>query len=363
MSIIFIVYKTTNLINGSIYIGIHKQKGSEFDGYLGSGLLLRRAIGKYGVDNFKRETLYEYDSLGESREMERELVNKDFCIREDTYNISIGGTGGNTLIGYDEEYKKMICEKRRQTFIKTLQSRTPEVKEYYRLKMVEQMKKIRIQPDNKGRIYSKEIREKMKNRIRNLEVGSWYTNGIETILIREGSIIPDGYYKGRTIKDEHKFKGHSKETLDSMAIKRDGGIYYNNGITNIFVFMGDEVPIGFKRGLLRHKKTKKKWYTNGYHTIIVKEGEEVPDGYFLGRTSKHNRKGLYCYFTDGVINKYLRKDITPIPDGFYIGRTAGVKNEYSTILISTTDYSIIKVVKADEVITHGFKVYKYQNLK
>lgn len=362
MSIIFIVYKTTNMINGNIYIGIHKQIGSEFDGYLGSGLLLRRAVEKYGVDKFERETLYEYDSLDKCRKMEREIVNKDFCMREDTYNISIGGTGGNTLIGYDEEYRKMIIEKRRQSFMKTLQSRPPEVKEYYRLKMVEQMKRVRIQPNNKGRVYSEEIRERIKNRIRDVQ-SSWYTNGIETILFREGSTIPDGYYKGRTLKDEHKFKGHSKETLDSMAIKRNGGVYYNNGVTNIFVFTGDAVPIGFKRGLLRHKKTKKNWYTNGHHSIIVKEGEEVPDGYFLGRASKHNRKGLYCYYTDGMINKYLRKDITPIPDGFYIGRTDGVKNEYPTILISTVDYSIIKVVKADEVIPQGYKVYKYQNLK
>jgi hypothetical protein len=33
----YIVYKTINLINNKIYIGVHKQSGLDFDGYLGSG--------------------------------------------------------------------------------------------------------------------------------------------------------------------------------------------------------------------------------------------------------------------------------------------------------------------------------------
>ena len=40
-----IVYKTTNLINGKIYVGKHIQYDtSAFDGYLGSGHLIKRAI-------------------------------------------------------------------------------------------------------------------------------------------------------------------------------------------------------------------------------------------------------------------------------------------------------------------------------
>ena len=49
------VYKTTNLINGRIYIGKHH--GGILPGYLGSGLLLKRAIRKYGRENFRLEVL------------------------------------------------------------------------------------------------------------------------------------------------------------------------------------------------------------------------------------------------------------------------------------------------------------------
>ena len=50
------IYKTTNLINGKIYIGQHKS--SSFDtNYYGSGKLLIKALKKYGKENFKIELI------------------------------------------------------------------------------------------------------------------------------------------------------------------------------------------------------------------------------------------------------------------------------------------------------------------
>jgi hypothetical protein len=62
-----IIYKTTNLINGKIYIGKDSKNNSK---YLGSGLLLKRAILKYGKENFKKEILEECSSIEELNQRE-----------------------------------------------------------------------------------------------------------------------------------------------------------------------------------------------------------------------------------------------------------------------------------------------------
>ena len=89
----YIVYKTTNLVNGKIYIGAHKTSDLN-DGYMGSGVHLKRSQEKYGLENFKTEILYELESLEEMYSKEAELVNEEFLKRNDVYNIKLGGQGG-----------------------------------------------------------------------------------------------------------------------------------------------------------------------------------------------------------------------------------------------------------------------------
>ncbi len=94
----FIVYKTTNVINNKIYIGVHNNGDNEgFDGYLGSGLNMTRAIKKYGKENFIRETLGEFDTVEEAFVYEEQLVTEEFVLRNDTYNLSSGGKGYSGL--------------------------------------------------------------------------------------------------------------------------------------------------------------------------------------------------------------------------------------------------------------------------
>jgi group I intron endonuclease len=91
----WILYKTTNLINGKIYVGVHKLADtSKSRNYIGSGLSLKLAIEKYGRKNFTRATLAEFNSIEEAYIAEAELVTQEFVNQEDTYNISLGGRGG-----------------------------------------------------------------------------------------------------------------------------------------------------------------------------------------------------------------------------------------------------------------------------
>lgn len=97
----YIVYKTTNIINNKEYIGIHVTNILH-DSYLGSGIYLKKAIKKYGRENFKREILYIYDNEVDMMNMERNLVNEEYVNRKDTYNTELGG------LYHSEETKRKI---------------------------------------------------------------------------------------------------------------------------------------------------------------------------------------------------------------------------------------------------------------
>lgn len=83
------IYKTTNLVNGRIYIGQHAGKKKN---YLGSGVILTRAIKKYGKDKFKTEIIEECSTLEELAEREKYWI-KYFGSRDRNigYNITLGG--------------------------------------------------------------------------------------------------------------------------------------------------------------------------------------------------------------------------------------------------------------------------------
>lgn len=66
------------------------------DGYMGSGKILKKAILKYGIDNFKKEILHIYDNEYDMRKKEKELV----VISEQTYNLNEGGYGGFGFINH-----------------------------------------------------------------------------------------------------------------------------------------------------------------------------------------------------------------------------------------------------------------------
>ncbi len=90
-----IVYEIINKINNKIYIGCHQTDKLE-DGYMGSGTYLHKAFKKYGIDNFERIVLYNFDTFEEMFAKEAELVNEEFVKRKDVYNIMLGGYGWNT---------------------------------------------------------------------------------------------------------------------------------------------------------------------------------------------------------------------------------------------------------------------------
>jgi len=88
---VHILYKTTNLINGKYYIGVH---GLTNSCYKGSGTALLQAIKKYGTKKFKREVLERFETADEAFSREAEIVTEELVKDQQCYNMKVGGKGG-----------------------------------------------------------------------------------------------------------------------------------------------------------------------------------------------------------------------------------------------------------------------------
>jgi len=104
----YIIYKITNIHNNKFYIGSH-QTLNQNDGYFGSGIYIRRALKKYGIDSFKKEILFYLDSKEEMLAKETEVLQQYKTDR--TYNLKFCAMGGNTREKYNKKKKAAYIKK------------------------------------------------------------------------------------------------------------------------------------------------------------------------------------------------------------------------------------------------------------
>ena len=216
----YTVYKITNKINQKYYIGMHKTDVLD-DGYMGSGKILKKAILKYGIDNFAKEILHIFDNEEDMKKKEKELV----VISERTYNLNEGGHGGFGFINSDPE---TILKKGKNSYI--AMKKTMEIKygsnwqsisgkignQACRTKHPELSKTIAKRGHEegwlsfKGKKHSVQTKKTigMKNSIHqqgknNSQYGTcWITNGKENKKIKKEELdlyIETGFIKGRTL--------------------------------------------------------------------------------------------------------------------------------------------------------------------
>lgn len=199
----YTIYKITNTIDSKIYIGKHQTKNLN-DGYMGSGKLLKRAQEKYGIENFKKEILFQFDNETDMNAKEAELVTEEFCLREDTYNLCSGGKGG---FGYLN--KTYWTDDNNHIRINNLLSQSTEQRSAngYKTSQLNRGKK-KISNGRLGTKLSEETKQKLRKPksttvkyvgSKNSQYGTmWITNGQENKKIKKDvDIIPQGWYKGR----------------------------------------------------------------------------------------------------------------------------------------------------------------------
>lgn len=215
----FTIYKITNNINNKYYIGKHKTKNIN-DNYMGSGILIKRAIKKYGIENFNKEILYVFQTEEEMNIKEKELV----VVSEETYNMCEGGKGGFSYINSNKELRTKGHTK--EMYIKvsnTMKGKYKTIKNYGLLGLSEQQKSLAIKLAHESRIkkypkgtfkfkqtdeaLKKQKEALMKNKHqqgkKNSQYGTfWITNSIENKKIRKEDLdiwLNLGYTRGRKI--------------------------------------------------------------------------------------------------------------------------------------------------------------------
>ena len=198
------IYKTTNLINGKIYIGQHK--ATEFDtAYYGSGKHILNAMHKYGIENCNCELIEWCDTQTMINSRERYWIKYyNSTNRKIGYNITEGGEGwkgGTHSQASREKISKAKTGKHpnrdyTQISVNTKQKISATLKEYYKTHKnpkygthLSQETKAKLRKANLGKTYSQEVRdkhkrpawnkgipltEKQKQRLREVNLGKTY---------------------------------------------------------------------------------------------------------------------------------------------------------------------------------------------
>lgn len=223
------IYKTTNILNGKIYVGQHKSNKFNQD-YIGSGVLLRREIIIIGKKHFKVELLEECGN------------REDLCDREVFWIEKLSATDSN--IGYnisDSTLEKKRTESKyycrnTKTYSNIKENKEirlleeEEIPEGYtggRLPMTKEWcKKIARHGDRNGMygVYRYGDDNPCYGKI-------WYYNPVDkdVIYINSTETPPDGYISGNPNNKKHLYCWVFKEEEIKTILKTELNTYISNG--------------------------------------------------------------------------------------------------------------------------------------
>ena len=207
------IYKTTNLLNGKYYIGMHSTNNLN-DGYLGSGKRLKYSVNKHGKENFRREILEFVNSREELILREQEIVSLDEIAKKECMNLKKGGDGGfNFTLKERQEISKIANQK--QNFLRANNSEWSQKESEGRSKRMREefsngkRDKKKFSYDWYGKKHKEESKQKISESISGKQKGNlnsqygtrWITKeGINKKIKKEevDIFIEQGWIKGRT---------------------------------------------------------------------------------------------------------------------------------------------------------------------
>ncbi|MFW6377072.1 MAG: hypothetical protein ACOCZ5_00355 [bacterium] len=195
------IYKTTNILTGRYYYGMHSTDNLD-DGYLGSGRRLKYSINKYGRDAHQREIVEFCPDRCSLKKRENELVSINEIAKKDCLNLKVGGEGG-----FSHEHQVINSKRGNEKFIELMKD---EIwRENQRIKQSIGLKRRYLSYcfHWNGKKHSDETKKKIGkiNSLKqkgnnNSQYGTrWITNGIENKKISKNNIVPNGWKYGRII--------------------------------------------------------------------------------------------------------------------------------------------------------------------
>lgn len=214
----YYIYRITNLINGKTYIGQHQYKDLN-DSYMGSGILLRKAQAKYGIENFKKEILYkdiQYRDTADSVEMY--TIAKERSIGKAEYNIA---NGGRSTGKHSKETKRKLSEAHKGKVFS--EAHLKKLSEAKKGKHLSEEHRKHMSEAHKGKHLSEETKRKLSRANR----GRKFAQSEEAIKHLKDSI--QRRKELGTYTNGHRGMHHSEETKRKLSEKFKGRISPNKG--------------------------------------------------------------------------------------------------------------------------------------
>ena len=197
----YYLYEIKNNLNGKIYVGVHKTVTLD-DGYMGSGMIIKRAIAKSGLENFTKVILETFDDPVSMYAREKEVVTEEFLARGDVYNLRRGGHGG-----FDHVNKSLSLSQRQLGGSNSdVVKRRDKVGQYSEgFVSPFKNKSVQVELSRRAALPASVTKRKATFAERCHAQGSknsqyglmWITNGAINSKIQKNSDIPDGWNKGR----------------------------------------------------------------------------------------------------------------------------------------------------------------------
>lgn len=249
------VYRTTNRINGKFYIGKHTTPDPN-DNYIGSGVVLSRAVKKHGVENFVKEVVAICDTETAAYALERELIEAIGLCSVTCYNACHGGVGFWKGMTHSLSARDKISAgnkgKVRSDAAKAKMSRavmgrraSEETKDKLRAanvgKTLSKETRLKISSSGVGRLHTPEAIAKislaMKGRVGNRS-GIPHTEETKAKISATRLGVP----KSAATKEK------LRELNSGANNPNHGTVWITDGNTNMKKLKSDLLPIGWRRG-------------------------------------------------------------------------------------------------------------------